>query len=511
MRCINSVLKRSVYATTLLASSLCAYGAIEDQAFGNTRGLGLGGADAAAVNDTSAILVNPAALGFMARSNNNAKVDNFGLSGNHAGWELLDVGISATLTGDLGDYLQTLANLDFSQLDVGNLRNGDALDGLIQLAGVMKSVNDNDTILVNGSVGSLMQIGHFGVGFRTYGQVGGWINDLDLLNLGLDMAVNELATEIQNAATLAPGYTRSTLTLDQQQKLETALGGANPTVQDAINVLDSKINALIDEGKISRAQIESAVDTLANIINSSGTTSLLEDNDTSITGRGFIAFEIPVSFGYAINDNFSVGVTAKAIFGNVYGTQVWAFNEDNEAILEDSLDTFNQSINVGLDASAMYRLPKWQFVVAGNNLNSPTFDGYTQQVSINGTPRDITVPEVTLDPQITLGAAWLPFRRWVLATDYEVLETGTLLNNYNVQRLSFGTEYDLSVVKLRLGTYKNLAESDIGWVLTGGLGFQLWAVYFDAALAVSIDDTVEYDGVEFPRTAQAYLGCGFEF
>jgi hypothetical protein len=33
----------------------------------------------------------------------------------------------------------------------------------------------------------------------------------------------------------------------------------------------------------------------------------------------------------------------------------------------------------------------------------------------------------------------------------------------------------------------------------------------DAALAMSIDDTIEYDGVEYPRTVQAHIGFSLAF
>lgn len=505
---------KSYVCMGLVSGLACvAGGAIEDLAFGNARGVGMGGADSAAVNDSSAILVNPAALGFMARSNKNSEVDNFGLADNAFSWNMLDLGAKASLTGDLGDYLQTLGNIDFSSFDTGNLGTGKSVESLLSLAGVFASVSDNDTIVVNANAGTMFQIGHFGVGVRSFGQVGGWINNLDLARLGLQLAAAEIVTELEAAIAdegfPPPGGFDSVLNPDQKQRLENALGGASAS--DVVDYLGAKVNELVERGTLDGNRVNEAVDTLTEIIENSGTGSLLSDNETSVTGRAFLGVEIPVSYGYAFNDNFSVGLTAKAIFGRVFGTQVWAFNDDNEQILEDSLDSSNASVAIGLDASMMYRIKRWQFVMTGNNLNSPSFDGYTQSVSINGTQKSITVPDVKLDPQITLGAAWLPMRRLVLATDYELLETGTLLNGYNVQRWSLGSEWDLSVLQLRLGTYKNLAEDDLGWVLTGGLGLQLWAVSLDAALAMSIDDTVTYDGVDYPRTVQANLGFSMDF
>ncbi|QBG48739.1 hypothetical protein EGM51_15525 [Verrucomicrobia bacterium S94] len=280
---------------------------------------------------------------------------------------------------------------------------------------------------------------------------------------------------------------------------------------DALAYLDYKSTELLDDREFNRDQISAAVETLASMVAASDIGDALTNNTSSITGRGFLAAEIPFSYGHALNDHFSVGITVRAIFGRVYGTQIWAFNEDNEEIIEESLDSSADSFNIGLDAAVMYRLSHVQFALTGSNLNAPTFDGYEQDVQINGTSRTIDVPSVRIDPQLTLGGAWIPFRRLMLVTDIELLETGTLLNSYDVQRVSFGSEVDLSLVQLRLGTYKNIAESDIGWVLTAGLGFQLWALSAELAAAVSIDDTVEYDGVDYPRTARLNFGVSMDF
>ena len=64
---------------------------------------------------------------------------------------------------------------------------------------------------------------------------------------------------------------------------------------------------------------------------------------------------------------------------------------------------------------------------------------------------------------------------------------------------------------LRLGTYNNLAQSDFGWVVTGGVGLNLWALSVEIGVALSINDTVEYDGVDYPRTARIHAGIGLTF
>lgn len=501
--------------TTLLSGALCvgAGATIENVHSSDTRGMSMGGATLASVDDAAAGLVNPAVLGFMKREAE-GNVDNNNLGEHDFGWNLIELGMGGVLTGDLGDYLEALGGIDFADFGTGKLENPDNLTSLLTLANALGNVNENDTIVVSATAGTAMQIGHFGIGVRSFGQIGGWINDLDLVRIGLEAAAADILTELENAFA-SEGFDPATyipkaLSGDQRDQL-TAAFNEGP-IDDVVKYIDFKVSELIADGTISEEQIAGAIDTIATMVeNAAGAGTQLSDNQTSITGRGFGAIEIPISYGYALNDNFSVGLTAKAMLGRVFGTQVWAFNENNTEIVKDSLDSSEDSFAIGLDAAVMYRIPKAQFALVGRNLNRPRFSGYDQKIVLNGVAETFTVPDVVLDPQVTIGAAFIPFKRMVLESDLELLETGTILNSYNIQRLSFGTELDLTLLALRLGTYKNLAQSDFGWVLTGGVGFNLWALSVDLGLALSIDDTVEYDGVDYPRTARIHAGIGLTF
>lgn len=492
----------------ILLGLLCVcsgtYAAIEEFNFSDSHGLGMSGAYSASANGSAAILANPAALGFMMRDTDGT-LDNTRLGEQNFGWRVLNLGLGATLTGDLGDYLQVLADTDFTQFQSPLLQQPDNVRSLLALAGTLGSVSDNDTILVNANAGTLMQIGGFGIGIRTFGQIGGWINDLDLINLGLQVGADQLADELRGAMVndgFNPiGYTPQILSGESIVDLRDAFGGS-ATNDDVVAYLDYKMVELVDQNNLNAGNVKEAADILADIITASGVGSALTDNETSITGRGFIAVEMPVSYGYALNENFAIGMTARVIFGRVYGTQVWAFSDNNEQILEDTIDSSVDRVNLGLDAAMMYRIPKWHFALVGHNLNRPRFDGYQETYTINGAPQTVQVPDVVLDPQVSAAAAWIPVRRLILSTELELLETQTLLNNYDMQRVSFGSSLDLSLLTLRLGTYRNIAEADLGWVLTGGAGFRLWALSFDLGAAVSIDDTVNYDGTELPRTVR---------
>ena len=74
-----------------------------------------------------------------------------------------------------------------------------------------------------------------------------------------------------------------------------------------------------------------------------------------------------------------------------------------------------------------------------------------------------------------------------------------------------GVEWDaFRILALRAGAYKNLSESDIGWVYTAGLGLNLWAVRLDIAGAFTTDEA-EIDDEEVPEEARLAAELSVDF
>ena len=206
------------------------------------------------------------------------------------------------------------------------------------------------------------------------------------------------------------------------------------------------------------------------------------------------------------------------MYGAVTGTKVRFADGD---AFEDSMDNLEEntkaSLNFGLDLGVLYRMKMLQFAAVAHNINAPKFDGFTDEIQITdgsgnpvGDPIPITVPDYTIDPQITLGAAFIPSQRFMVEASYDLLETGTLLENYNIQRVSFGAELDLWLVALRLGMYNNLAADWQDWIATAGVGLNLWAVRLDIGGAYSIGENAEYEGTEIPEEARVYAALSME-
>ncbi len=501
----------------LTAATVAWQGVVLGEQFALTgaRAAGMGGANAASVRDATAQWQNPAAFGFFGCSEwaTNA-VDNNDLSGQGFSCELLGFGAGYTMTEDLGRYLDILSNIDFDTFDAGTLSNNTQnVDSLLTMVGIVGSLGSGDALYADASAGTSIQTGHFGIGVRMFGEAGAWTLP-DTGNLGLDGYANpaDLVAEIDGAAS-NEGFTWDgsyNLSLDQRSQLGSALGvSANSST---IQYLDAHFGDVSASGDLTGSEINTAIDLFGNLIGGGS----IDTNLTTVVGRGFALVEIPVSYGWALNKNLSVGATAKLMQGRVLGTKVWVFNDNNDQVLDDISDNMESSMNVGLDLGVLYRIPNFQFAFVGHNLNRPTFSGFTETIdlALNGgatQAETIRVPDVKVDPQLTAGAAYMPSRRLTLEGNLDLLKTGTVLPGYDIQRLSLGGEFDVWVLALRVGAYRNLAASWQDWVATAGIGANLAGVKVDVGGAYSLGNNVEYDGNDIPSEARLYASIGMDF
>jgi hypothetical protein len=490
-----------------------------EYAFVGARASGMAGANAASTRDSTAIWQNPAAFGFMGQAQwaTNA-ADNGHLSEKKFSWEVVGVGAGAALTEDMGRYLGILADIDFDKFDSGRLSgNGENVRSLLRVAGIVGSLNSGDAMYADASVGTSFQIGRMGFGLRVFGEGAAYAlpdrDNLSLLSYPNTAAfVAELDAAAANEGFSGTGYTFGVLSPQQQTDLGATLGVASTS--DTVKYLDSKFTALAGAGDLTGEEISAALDTIAGFIPGSG--GSIDSNQTAVVGRGVLVAEVPVSFGWAMNENLSFGATAKLMHGTVTGAKVWIFNENNDAIFDDMSDNVESTLTVGLDLAALYRMNNFQFALVGHNLNRPKFKGFTDTVTFTGknnvTFTDILeIPDVALDPQITFGAAYMPSRRFTLETSLELLETGTLLDDYDIQRLAIGTEIDIWAIMLRLGAYNNLAVSWQDWVGTAGIGANIFGVRADIGGALSLTESTEYEGTKVPNEMRLYASIGLDF
>lgn len=500
-----------IFASALYAGPAAA----ADTYFASPRAMGMGGANVAAVDDTSAQYYNPAAFGFFGKRTEEGeriKVDNNDLGDKKWGLDLSASG-GYRLLNDFGLYADTLSDIELEWLSQGIDTQSD-LEDLINLVGSLEGVAaSKSAILADVTGGGGARIGNYGLSGRGFFSAVGWVDELDKENLGLDVDKENLVDQINNSMEGfdSEGYDYRVFTSDQRGQLADAFGDeADPEeVENAIKKLDS---AADKEGVKSR-DVAGAVDLLSTAAETSeeggGT---LDDNTTSVMLSGFGVGEAAISYGYAMNDRWSVGGNFKFMRGRVYGNRVVVFDEDADDIMKETDENYNETNTFGVDLGVMARFEKFNLGIMGRNLNSPKFDGFTDTIALsNGDNIELHVDDVRLKPQLTAGVAYFPFETVTIAADLDLIENETLLGGYDSRKLSLGLEWDIfRILALRAGAYRNLSESDIEWVYTAGLGLNLWLARLDVAGAYTFDDT-EIDGEDVPEEARVAAEISVDF
>jgi long-subunit fatty acid transport protein len=214
------------------------------------------------------------------------------------------------------------------------------------------------------------------------------------------------------------------------------------------------------------------------------------NNNSAATGIGMTGVEPAISFSTSFGSMLFVGANAKMIYAKTY-VHSELLRSDTFDTFEDNLDRSETSTNkASADAGILFK-PMEQFAIGlvGRNLNGPIFpvsgifavkDPATGAVSLSPDRK-----EIKLDPQYRAGIAWKPVQTFTLAVDYDLSKNKTFTPGFEDQTLAVGLEKTLfsEYLNIRLGAYKNLAENGTKAVYTAGLGFRIFALRLNVAVA----------------------------
>jgi hypothetical protein len=473
------------------------------------RALGMGGANVAVANDVTASYWNPAAYGFFSKEGGGdyAKRD----------WSTtVSAGAGASIHEELGEKLDEISNYDFDVLDEGAIQAQD-VDDYVQLLSALKKFdeNKNRAAKVSAEAQFGVQVGHLGVGGMALAEISAK-GDIDTVNIIPDTGVvgNNIipylaaGTYLNGGAAVPAGdYYFNAATKASLATTIAALPGwdAGTDAVDFVQAIDYGLGQAASAGQTIPADIGTDIVNVAQLASDAGTGGSFEDNESALIFKGIAVTEVPVTYGYAITEDLSIGGNLKYMKARTYNVSVKIFDTDFDDALDDARDDYEESTNFGVDLGLLYRFgDDLRVGLVGRNLNSPKFDMKKILPSDDGSIEE--------EPQLRAGVCYKPVSFLILAADCDLTENDTTISgSYKSQNVSLGAELNLiEFLRLRVGAYKNMAESDIGWVYTAGFGLNFWLFNLDAGAAMASEsETIDEDDI--PKEVRAEVALSMLF
>ncbi len=468
------------------------------------RALGMGGTGVACAEDYPAQWYNPAAFGFFATE---SEVDNQDLQ--RKDWGLgVDVNAGYRVGGDAVDLADKALKIDVNaikQLSNGTTTDTKALQDVVNTAAALARLDpDSDVLTVNSNAGAGLRIGSFGLGFRMSAEaITGLAGPADLTNVGINLtnagtsaSVYGQLTQVSPTGFNATGYTPTVFSQAQIDQLSAALVSnaaangvtiTNGQAQDEAYKLDfsaAKEGVSASDAAAATTVLVTAITNATDIAGALSTS--IENNTTAIRFYGFGLVEVPLTWGQALGEHWSIGGNVKFMHGRVYGLDARLINSSKDNFNDyfgDLKQNYRATNTIGIDAGILGRWPMLQVGLAGRNLNAPKFKGPELRFANIGS---VQFEDVRLSPEFTVGGAFIPWDTVTLALDLDLTRAKTVRPDYRTQYVRAGFEWNpWHVLALRAGMSRNLAEHDIGTLYHAGIGLNLYLLRLDLAAAAT--------------------------
>ncbi len=477
------------YLITAAVVLLCCYlgSPVFGAEFQPMGAVGIGGAGVARMKDGFAPYWNPAGLAFNEKAYSTR----------------IEAGVGVRLNNGLAENIDSLGKIDFDA--VSNLANSNSagitasqFGDAIKLVAILEDIKaKGGALTANGNAVFGNQIKHFG--FGAYGSLEATaIPSPDTTRVLL--ADGNIPGAITSISGLADPGSNGYFSAAQRSQLTTALTGAGFSNTDSI--INTAASQLANSG-VSSTNAVAALTNVAAAFASGATALNISNNQSSIITRGLAYMEIPLSYGHPVDlgafGKLGIGGSVKLIPARVYSTSLSIFNTDSGSIVRDLTESYTDSTSWGVDCGLLWKPKNWLAVgVVGKNLNTPKFKAQDGD-------------ELKIKPQARLGVAWDPFSWLTFAADLDLTKNETLLPGYYSRHLGGGLElHPFNWLKLRGGGYKNMAQGDIGPVVTAGLTFGTKWVNLDVDGAYGLEKG-RYNDQDFPKESRAQVNLNIQF
>ena len=143
------------------------------------------------------------------------------------------------------------------------------------------------------------------------------------------------------------------------------------------------------------------------------------------------------------------------------------------------------STKLAFDAGAMVNLAGIVRVgLVSTAINEPEFDVVDPagNPALAGAPKTLRLPRT-----LRAGVAVQPIGMLLVAVDYDVRETDTLLPGGRSRQLAGGVELKLPLFAIRAGAFRDSAAPDPHWAYSAGIGLGLKMLSVNAAVVFSTE------------------------
>ncbi|MEP7132223.1 MAG: conjugal transfer protein TraF [Acidobacteriota bacterium] len=214
------------------------------------------------------------------------------------------------------------------------------------------------------------------------------------------------------------------------------------------------------------------------------------NNTTGLSFAGLEAREARFSYATSfLAKALLVGGTVRYIQGRTYFLRRGIFDEnisDPVAISRRAFDENRRdSTKLAFDAGAMLNLGgKVRLGLVSTAINEPTFDVKHDAADpgLLGAPSSYRLPRT-----LRAGVAVTPVGLLLVAVDYDLRETDTLLPGGRSRQLAAGLELKLPLFAIRAGTFRDSAAPDPHWAYSAGIGLGLKMLSVNAAVVFSTE------------------------
>jgi hypothetical protein len=119
-------------------------------------------------------------------------------------------------------------------------------------------------------------------------------------------------------------------------------------------------------------------------------------------------------------------------------------------------------------------------------INEPEFDvaTHTGDPTLIGAPKTLHLPRT-----LRSGVAVQPIGMLLVAIDYDLIETDTLVPDAKSRQLSAGVELKLPLFAIRVGGFHDSAAIDPHWAYSAGFGLGLKMLSVNASVVFSTKST----------------------